>query len=84
MTDVEHRIRAVIAATFGVAPSAINDATSSDTIDAWDSMNHLHLVVALEAEFGVSFEPEQAVELTSVRAIAHALGVTGAAGVAGR
>jgi acyl carrier protein len=44
-------------------------------------MNHLHLVVALEAEFGVSFEPEQAIELTSVQEIEQALG---AAGVAGR
>jgi acyl carrier protein len=73
MNDVDARIRSVVAATFGVAPSAITDATSSDTIDSWDSMNHLHLVVALEAEFGISFEPEQAVELTSVRAIAQAL-----------
>lgn len=81
MTDVKNRIRAVIAATFGVEPSTISDATGNDTIDAWDSMNHLHLVVALEAEFGVSFEPEQAIELTSVQEIEHALG---AAGVAGR
>jgi len=73
MSDVDTRIRSVIAATFGVAPQTITETTSSDTIDAWDSMNHLHLVVALEAEFGVSFEPEQAVELTSVRAIAAAL-----------
>jgi acyl carrier protein len=82
MTDVENRIRAVLAATFGVAPATISDATSNETLAAWDSMNHLHLVVALEAEFGVSFEPEQAVELTSVRAIAQALGV--AASAAGR
>jgi acyl carrier protein len=77
MTDVTARIRSVIAATFGVAPSRITDATSSDTVEAWDSMNHIHLMVALEAEFGVSFEPEQAVELTSVRAIAQALGAHG-------
>jgi len=74
MSDVDTRIRSVIAATFGVAPHAITPATSSDTIEAWDSMNHLHLVVALEAEFGVSFEPEQAVELTSVQAITEAVG----------
>ena len=73
MTDLPSRIRSVIAATFGIEPRAINDATGSDTIAAWDSMNHIHLVVALEAEFGVSFEPETAVELTSVGAITQAL-----------
>lgn len=77
MSDVTHRIRAVIAATLGVAPSAITDTTSSDTVEAWDSMNHIHLMVALEAEFGVSFDPEQAIELTSVRAIAQALTALG-------
>jgi acyl carrier protein len=73
MTDLTTRIRSVVAATFGIEPFAISDATSSDTVESWDSMNHIHLVVALEAEFGVSFEPEQAVELTSVRAITQAL-----------
>lgn len=73
MTDLPARIRGVLAATFGVPPASITDTTSSDTIDAWDSMNHLHLVVALEAEFGVSFEPEEAIGLTSVRAIEQAL-----------
>jgi acyl carrier protein len=66
-------VRAVVAATFGVPPSSINDATSSHTLQAWDSMNHIHLIVALEGEFNVSFEPEQAIELTSVRAIEQAL-----------
>jgi acyl carrier protein len=73
MTDVERRIHAVIAATFGIPASSVTDATNSNTVETWDSMNHIHLVVALEGEFGVSFEPEQAVELTSVRAIAQAL-----------
>ena len=73
MTDLTTRIHSVVAATFGIEPSAIGDATSSDTVESWDSMNHIHLVVALEAEFGVSFEPEQAVELTSVGAITQAL-----------
>ena len=71
--ELQDRIRNVVAATFGIPVSQISANTGSDSIDSWDSMNHLHLVVALESEFGVSFDPEQAIEMTSVRAIEQAL-----------
>jgi acyl carrier protein len=78
MSELGPKIRSIVAATFGVPVAQITDQTSSDTIESWDSMNHLHLVVALEAEFGVSFEPERAVEMTSLRAIEQALVALGA------
>ena len=67
------RILAVLAATFGVPAPSLDGSSSSATIPGWDSLNHIHLMIALEGEFGVSFEPEQAVELTSVRAIEQAI-----------
>jgi len=71
--NLRKRITSVVAATFGVPAASITDATSSNTLESWDSMNHIHLVVALEGEFGVSFDPEQAIELTSVPVIEQAL-----------
>ena len=50
---------------------------TAETIPGWDSLTHIHLIMALEAEFGVSFAPEQAVELTSIAAIRAALGALG-------
>lgn len=76
--DLAHRVRAVVAATFGVPAASVTDQSGAHSIEAWDSMNHIHLIVALEAEFGVSFEPEQAIELTTVEAIAQALAALGA------
>jgi acyl carrier protein len=67
------RIRRVVAATFGVPMASITVESGNHSIMEWDSMNHLHLIVALEAEFGVSFEPEQAVELIDVQAVHQAL-----------
>lgn len=37
----------------------IDTSCSQKTCKAWDSMNHLNLVVELEIEFGVSLEPEE-------------------------
>ena len=37
----------------------IDKTSSQQNSEKWDSMNHLNLVVELEMEFGVSFEPEE-------------------------
>lgn len=70
------RLRSVIAAVFGTDPARLSDDDSPRTIAAWDSVNHIHLVLALEAEFGIQFDPGEVASLTSVglirRRIDHA------------
>lgn len=73
MTELSSRVREVVSSMFGIASSQITPATGSENLEAWDSMHQIHLIVALEAEFGVSFDPERALELTSVGAIEDAL-----------
>ena len=53
--------------------NAIKPDDSIETIAAWDSVRHLQLVLAIEEQFGLSFEAEMIPELTSVRAIASAI-----------
>ena len=67
--SVDERLRAVIAAVFGVDASALTDADSPKTIAAWDSVAHLELIFALEAEFGVQFSADEIATLSSVAAI---------------
>lgn len=67
------RLRRVVADVFGLEPDLVRGHTSIDTVEAWDSLRHLNLVVALEAEFGVAFSPEEIVELVSVDIIALTL-----------
>lgn len=33
--------------------------------DRWDSLHHLNLIVELEDEFGIEFEPEEIAEMKS-------------------
>jgi acyl carrier protein len=56
-----------VGAILGVSPGSISQETSPDTISAWDSLNHLNLVVGLESEFGVTLTPEQVFDMRNVR-----------------
>jgi len=47
----------------------VSDDISQSNFVKWDSLNHLNLVVELEDEFGVSFEPEDIAEMKSLEGI---------------
>jgi len=66
---VTQRIHRVVAHVFGVPLNSISDDSNPDTIPMWDSLSHINLILALEAEFGVSLTPEDTMDMVSVRLI---------------
>jgi acyl carrier protein len=78
MIAAEAKLKQVLADVFGVDPSVINDEASVDTVEKWDSLNHLNLVIALEEQFKVSLTEEQIVEMMNyplVKAVLQEHGV---------
>ncbi|MFN6189396.1 MAG: acyl carrier protein [Planctomycetia bacterium] len=71
--DLVARLIELAADVFGVPAAELSDNSSSETIEAWDSISHLNLMLAVEQAFGVRIEPEQMVELTSIARIANAV-----------
>ena len=47
----------------------IDWSCSQSNCEEWDSMNQLNLVVELESEFGISFEPDEMAELVDCESI---------------
>ena len=64
---MKERIKEVLKRVFEL--DEVKDDISQKTCIKWDSLNHLNLVVELEDEFGVSFEPEDIAEMKSLEAI---------------
>lgn len=59
----------------------IEDITFRDrieSVDLWDSMMHMEIMVVLEKNYPVRIEPEEIIELTSVMAIQEYLRAKGA------
>lgn len=63
MNASEIKLKSVIADIFKIEVTTVNEETSVDTVDRWDSLSHLNLILALESEFNVSFTEEQSVEI---------------------
>jgi acyl carrier protein len=63
MTASETKLKQVMADVFMIDAGAIDDSTSVDTVEKWDSLHHLTLVLALEQNFSVTLTPEQTVEI---------------------
>ena len=66
---MEDRIKNVMAAVFEVSVDKIKDNASPDTIESWDSLKHMNLIIALEEEFDVEFSESETVELLSYKLI---------------
>ncbi|WP_297647019.1 acyl carrier protein [uncultured Treponema sp.] len=52
---------------------SVNTETSQENNSNWDSLRQLNLVVELESEFGVAFEPDEMSSMTSVSKIIELL-----------
>jgi len=72
-----NRLKQVMARIFGVDVSVIGDDASPDTIEKWDSLRHMNLVLALEEEFGIELTDDQTVEIMSYPLIKIVLGEHG-------
>ena len=51
----------------------INEHSSSDNIEQWDSLSQIKLVMAIEAEFNVKLTPDDIMEMLSVKLIKRIL-----------
>jgi len=71
-------LRDIIADTLEISPAEVTPDLSGDSVEAWDSFRHLQLILALEEEYGVQFDPQQIPDLTTVAKVQAALEQKGA------
>ena len=70
MGKIELAIQQIMASVFVLPLEQISTESTQDHIDAWDSLKHLDLVVALEEEFDIFFPAEEIGNLISFKLIA--------------
>jgi acyl carrier protein len=71
--DILTAVRGVAADVFAVDPKTLDAASSPEHIEAWDSVQHLNLVLALEGKYGIQFAPEEMEHMQNLGEIAQLL-----------
>jgi acyl carrier protein len=60
------QVRGVASDLFGVPVDRIMAESSPETIEGWDSIQHLNFVLALEEKFGLQLSPEEMAQMRDV------------------
>ena len=66
---MEESIKEMVSEVFGIDEEDVTPDTSPETIDNWDSMNHLKLVTAIEEEFSINLTMDEVESITNVKTL---------------
>ena len=64
--EVPSSLRNVVADILEIPAAQVTPQLAVGTVDSWDSFAHLQLILAIEGEYGVQFDPQRIPELTTV------------------
>ena len=67
------QVKDVASDVLGVPASSLKGDSSPDTIESWDSVQHLSLVMALEQRFGVSIDPADVEKMRTLESVAQVI-----------
>lgn len=73
-------LKRLLGATFGVPADDVPDDAAAGRFEPWNSLGHLELLMAVEAEYGVVIPMERMAALASLDAIEEYLGARGVFG----
>lgn len=65
-SEILAQIKDIMIDVFDVDDMDVTEATSAETVEAWDSLQHLRLLVAIERKFGVTFDNSEIEGLDNV------------------
>lgn len=64
--EVFEKLNEVFRDVFEDDDITVNDSTTADDIDGWDSLEHINLMNAIEQEFDIKFTMGQIVSMKNV------------------
>lgn len=67
--DMDGKLREIFALLFQIDPEDLRDESSPETIPAWNSLQHLNLILALEEEFRISLSPDEATKMQNLKGV---------------
>ena len=69
MENIKDRLFSIMVDVLQVDESKINIDTSPETVQEWDSLKHVLLLMAIEEEFEFRFTDDEMIQSTSVESV---------------
>jgi acyl carrier protein len=77
--NVEQELKKILSAILEVKEEDIDDTSSMENIETWDSLKHLELMQAIEEQFDIVLSIDEVVEMTIFKVIKTTLAARGVA-----
>jgi len=58
-TTIFDQVRGIASDLFSIPADRITSQSSPETVEAWDSIQHLNFVLAVEEKFSIQLSPEE-------------------------
>jgi len=72
--SIEVRIKNVMSSVFEIPIDKITNDSSQDTIESWDSLKHMNLIVSIEEEFEIELTDDEILEMINYKLIKEIIG----------
>jgi acyl carrier protein len=76
--QIPSSLRDIFADTLEISSDEVTPELSMESAETWDSFRHLQLILSIEDEYGIQFDPQKIPELTTVAKVQQALEQKGA------
>lgn len=71
--EILKKIESVVAEVLGQDDLTLSPDSSADSIEGWDSLSHIQIVVGLERAFGIRFNAAELIDYQNVGALADGI-----------
>jgi len=69
MIKLDDKLKKIFSEIFETKISEINDNSSADNVEKWDSLNHTNLILSLEEQFNISFTADEIIDMLNFELI---------------
>lgn len=64
--DTNEKLTDIFREVFDYESLILNDEMTADDLDAWDSLSHINLIIAIEIAFGIEFKHSEVQSFANV------------------
>ena len=69
INEIEKKLKKIMSIVFTIDESKIDINTSNQNVEAWDSLKHLSLILAIEDEFNIRFTNKETTLINDFKTI---------------